>query len=337
MGRTSSSVFCSALGIVLLLAARSGAAERYVSVGLDWSRGKGAESCLEREGVVAAVETRLGRTVFGEAVRADVRLVGRAQKRDDGSFSVQLVLTSSDGRALGQRELESSGRDCSALDDSLALALAIMLDLTRSELGQEAFREPVRTELQKTPIQIPRDTAPGRPPWVFEFGTGAAVTYGWTPSAGAGIQLQAWVTPPRFWRTGLMAARFAAIDRAIAVAPAGVSFRLQALALAVCPLELQIEAARLSLCAIERLAHVRAEAFGFDENRTASETTLAAGVLGSASWSFWQFLSLDASFSVEVPWVQTSFVYQRADGEIAEVFRTRSSVEILALSFSAYF
>jgi hypothetical protein len=214
-----------------------------------------------------------------------------------------------------------------------------MLDLTRTEIAPAPAESPLKetSVTRSTPLKVPRDTAPRRVPWRFEIGSGAALGYGWVPSVTLGAQLEVWVKPPGFWRTGITATRFAAHDEAVDAAAAGVSFRVQSLALAVCPAHYGGQTLALNLCAIERLAHVRAEAFGFEFNRVASEATLSLGALGQGSWQFWGPLRANVALSLEFPWVVNSFVYQRASGEKPRVFRTRTSVESLAVTLSALF
>jgi hypothetical protein len=110
------SVLCTAFVLWLLVPADASAADRTITASLDWQRHPGTEGCLDREGIVAAVEARLGRVVFVDG-QADVLLAGRAVRSEQAPWTIELVLTAKDGRALGRRELNSAASDCSALDD----------------------------------------------------------------------------------------------------------------------------------------------------------------------------------------------------------------------------
>ena len=120
---------------------------------LEWRTPSGS-NCIAAEELSAAVEARLGRTLFAAKGRADVHVTGSITEAD-GKWLVRMTLTSAQGEPMGERELESESRDCSALDDSLALVLAVMLDIPKTRIPappHQAHPSPLR----------PR--APHRPP-----------------------------------------------------------------------------------------------------------------------------------------------------------------------------
>ena len=108
-----------ALAGVFALATTARAQEQPVLAELEWQGGPSSSNCIEAQELEAAVETRLGRTLFAPKGQADVRLAG-AISEADGKWLVRLTLTSAEGEPMGERDLESESADCSALDDSLA-------------------------------------------------------------------------------------------------------------------------------------------------------------------------------------------------------------------------
>lgn len=83
------------------------------------------------------MEVRLGRAVFARREHADVRVELSLYRPASGAgFGAELVLVTLRGVQLGTRALQVSGDDCRALDPSLALVLALMLDVPRHSLPQ---------------------------------------------------------------------------------------------------------------------------------------------------------------------------------------------------------
>ncbi|HEY3233369.1 MAG TPA: hypothetical protein VGJ84_01550, partial [Polyangiaceae bacterium] len=87
--------------------------------------------CFDQSGIQAAVEARLGRAVFVGESSADVRLELTFSVQPGGGWRAELMLSSRGGRFLGSRELSTRAEHCSALDDSLALVVALLLDIPR--------------------------------------------------------------------------------------------------------------------------------------------------------------------------------------------------------------
>ncbi|HEX5098309.1 MAG TPA: hypothetical protein VFV94_02370, partial [Polyangiaceae bacterium] len=95
---------------------------------LDVTREAGAESCLEASALETAVERRLERPVFVPAGRGAVGVSLHFQRRAERTFAAEVVLLDRHGAALGRRELKTRAPHCSALDDSLALVVALLVD-----------------------------------------------------------------------------------------------------------------------------------------------------------------------------------------------------------------
>src|SRR5690348_14565615 len=97
------------------------------SVGLTWT-GPGPElTCLGEDGLVRAVNDYLGRDAFA-AGSVEYVLGVNVQRLPDRLWRAVLELRDVSGRVLGARELRSSTDLCSALDEPLVLAVALMVD-----------------------------------------------------------------------------------------------------------------------------------------------------------------------------------------------------------------
>src|SRR5688572_7710227 len=122
---------------------------------LDLVRTPGTESCIEKRGLERAVERRLRRKVFQEpaGLLVEVRIA-----RTEGNWIASIVLYDAHRRELGRRELDTAAEDCSALDASLALVLALLVD-SPPEPQPEPTEAPAAT-----PTGAPKPPVPRPPP-----------------------------------------------------------------------------------------------------------------------------------------------------------------------------
>jgi hypothetical protein len=92
---------------------------------LEWSRDRGAESCVSREELETAIEVQLGRSVFGD-VAADLLVEGRVNAVQGGFRAV--VRIRARGARATTRTVAVRGTDCRALDDALVLVVSVAMD-----------------------------------------------------------------------------------------------------------------------------------------------------------------------------------------------------------------
>src|SRR5207249_3036254 len=107
-----------------------------VTARLEWTRDPDAESCMDRESLEGAVNARWHRQVFADG-KTDLVVEGRVGRRAQHEWVASIEMRRADGTSLGSRELATRAAHCSALDDSVALALGIMLDLSRQRVAEE--------------------------------------------------------------------------------------------------------------------------------------------------------------------------------------------------------
>src|SRR6187402_3530066 len=97
------------------------------SARLELVKGPDTERCLDQQSLSHAVETRLQRRAF----RADLPATLHVKieiARDSVGWSASLSMHDGSGAFLGRRSIVTEASDCSALDDSLALVVALLVD-----------------------------------------------------------------------------------------------------------------------------------------------------------------------------------------------------------------
>jgi hypothetical protein len=249
-----------------------------------------APGCIEAKALKALVEERLARRVFTEASDTDLSVEVSEKQVSARNFRITLTLRSAEGLWLGARELDGPEGECSALDESLALVVAIAVDIPREELlarkralatasapaapiAAAAPAAPRRLHVPEPASGVGRAAAAQR----FELTLAAALAAaaGILPQVSPGVRLSLGVRPANFWRSELGASWWKSteasdLDR-------GSGFELLTLDLSVCPWEPRPGSVRVSVCATQMLGRLRARGFGFDQNREQVGLTYAFG------------------------------------------------------------
>jgi hypothetical protein len=304
---------------------------------LEWTRAPNAEACIDGPALEAAVSRRWGREVFVTESNADVVVRGTVRRRANGGWSVRLDLERPDGGKLGSREIVTRAPDCSSLDDSVALALGLMLDLTeRSAPRVEALRASNPLEnVAQPPITIPKETLARRAPWWFETTVGGEAAVGILPGVAFGARLAIAIEPPQFWRIELGGTAWQ--NRTTSSEPAGAELSMWTIDFAICPLSTSRERFSAAACVAQRAGKIVAEGQGFDLNATADETLLTAEARAGASWQFAGPLVLHGAFGLSTPFVRFRFVYRDDQGNVTSVYRMAPVAGFVALGIGARF
>jgi hypothetical protein len=272
----------------------------------------------------------LGRKVFR---RGAADLILRVEiERADGRWHARIELADEVG-PLGARELSTEARHCSALDDSLALVVALLVDTpperaaTSSGVlpapaaeaappGPGARSEPRRA----TEIRVPADTFAPRQAIRFGLRGHASAAVGLLPGVapGAGLAVDLWF--PRLPRLALLADMYFAQRETLPARDAGASLATERIGIEVCPELVRWGDAGLDGCVGQRVGRLRVDGFGFDRNVSTERLVyaLAAGAdfrLALASW-----LDLAASIRAEVPLTRDEFTARATDGSSRVVF-----------------
>lgn len=309
--------------------------EPRASARLEWTRSPGAESCIDRAGLSDAVSRRWGRQVFVDGDDPAIVVKGTVGRSRRGTWYARIELARSDGTKLGSRVIVTHAPDCSSLDDSLALALGLMLDLTEPPASTEPNRPPsAPPQVSGPPITIPKETLAPRVPWQIEPALGAEAALGILPGVMFGGRLSISIEPPRLWRIEIGGTLWQHVKTS---ATEGARFSLWTIDVAVCPAVWEDAKIAASACIAQRAGKVTAEGVGFDANATPDETFLAAELRGGLAWTFASPFVLGGTLGMDVPLVRFRFVYREPGGAVGAVYRMSPVAGIVALGIGARF
>jgi len=169
-----------------------------------------AEGCIATQALARSVEERLGRTVFVSAAQADVSVEGRIEKRKAGGWHAVIILRDAKGAMLGTREIDRPEASCEAMNEPLALIIAVMIDPHAAMRPQTEAGAPEAEAPEVAPLPILTATSPdaGPPPpppdagppkkdtWHFEGGGDVTIASGFTPTLAFGVGVEALLYPP---------------------------------------------------------------------------------------------------------------------------------------------
>lgn len=297
-------------------------AEASLLVALSVQHGPGTESCMPAARLERGVERRLKRKVFVDAQRADLRFAVSFTKRG-GELEARIVVSSIDGTPRGVRVLVTSSH-CSALDDSLALSVALLVDqppepeappepepppkpATAHDAAGSApiHSAPVRPASPR-PIWIPPEVAAPREPWHVSLGASAAAIWGALPGVAPGVAVFLTLRPRHFLPTTLMgeAWRTATAERD---AEAGARFRLLRAGIALCPALLEAAERGVNLCFGQKLGWLSVAGYGFDHDARERRLTFALSAGLEARLRLFSLFILRGYLGAEVPVVRDQF------------------------------
>lgn len=295
---------------------------------LSWVRTSGAESCVSTPVLARSVEERLRRPVFVSAADASVSVEGLVQRTDKpAGWTATLTLRDAKGEPLGTRELHRDGADCHALDASLSLVIAVMIDpdAKADEPAPESPGPPppvTRTVIQKQIVLVALPEKPKPTPWCFDGGAAAALLVGPLPGVAFGAQAHALLEPPR-WPAlegfGMV------VPQSSKDAPGGtgsVAFSLGLLGGGVCPLRHHGDRFHAYGCLQGQIGVLRASSSGFAAAAPASyRLVLASAVEARATYRVVGPFTVRAGLGLGVPWLRHRFVYEDAAGNMRELHR----------------
>ena len=295
-------------------------AEASLLVALTVQHGSGAEACLAEGQLKRSVEKRLKRRVFVPAAEASLRLDVSFIKTADGT-EARIALASIDGTLRGTRSLVTPGH-CSALDDSLALSVALMVDQPPDEEpapkpavpGQSeadagssrAAPAPATPKPKPTTIAIPPDVAAPREPWHARFGAAGVAAWGLLPAIRPALALYFKLVPRHIFPIALQGEGFwpATAERDAA---SGARFHLLRAGLSLCPALAEEPDFGLSACLGQKLGWLQVDGYGFDHDRSERRLTYALTLGGEGRLRLFTPVSLRGYLGAEVPVLRDRF------------------------------
>ena len=332
---------CVALCARAALASEAPVPER-IGVRLEVDRQPGTGQCIETAALERAVEARLARPVFVTDSSAPLLIRLRLAQRGQRHWSAELRLETDSGVNLGERTLTTNAPHCSALDDSLALIVALLVDAPLSDRQRERERAPAAPSVrapkpqsgtetnghaldspatpQVTRIELPASTLAPRQPWRWEASVGGSLALGFLPGAALGVELGVSGKPPDSPELRLFAGGYAPREAQAGPNDAGAGFAALFVGLEVCPLEGQLHRLRWSACAGQSVGWLHAAAFGYDQNSSTARliyTLLARGVL---QLPLGGPVSARLTARAELPLARPAFVYGTGTNGEGSVF-----------------
>ncbi|WP_437981170.1 hypothetical protein [Sorangium sp. So ce117] len=331
LGLVAAALAASAL-VAAARPARASSGEQ--SASLSWVRLAGAEACVGARALAQAVEARLGRAALVSAARAELTIEGRIEPGGTGGWRAVIAVADAGGAVLGTREIATASPRCSAIDDELALAIALMIDPSAklSPGAPPPLAAPApppapspapsppapQVIVQRVLVPVPPPAPPPPAPWRVEVGAGPLFGLGLLPSPGIAAALRARLTPPRSWSFEVGGAIW--LPNEATTGASSTRFSWGEGFVSACPVSLGGET-RLSACAGVRLGALQVGGLGFGVDR-ADERLTAGGALDvRLTRQLAGPLTVGGGLGLIVPIVRDTFYYIDAQGRDREVFR----------------
>jgi hypothetical protein len=305
--------------------AGAGASEAPRTSSLGWVRMPGAEACIGARELALAVELRLGRAALVSPAQAELFIEARVEPAPPG-FRARITLSDVRGAVLGTRDLESPDPACRALDEQLALVIALLLD-PDAALGPRppvAPPPPPQVVIERVAVPVVAPAPPAREPWRESISLGPALVAGLLPKIGVAAFLRGEIVPPRFVPIELGGAVWlnAQADASTA-ASKGATLSLAYGMLGLCPLVYRTELTTVRGCAEVAVGALRAVGHGFtSSNAAGQEQPVAMGSLaGRVSRRLIGPLEIGVGLGLVVPFTRPRFFYVDAAKNQQELFR----------------
>jgi hypothetical protein len=221
-------------------------------------------------------------------------------------------------------------KHCSSLDDSLALAVALLVDESLSAAAAESAKadattrplptteQPLGAPANATPqrVVIPPETLAPREPWRAAVYAGPRSAIGLLPGFGFAVAAGASLEPPRWPQVLAEAEYFLRQQTRRDDGMAGARFGLFRASVLLCPALSMTGEHRVELCAGQVLGRMHVRGFGYDRNLEDARLTYALSARVELTSSF-SALLIRALIGVELPFTRDRFVGRSAgDGEL---------------------
>jgi hypothetical protein len=321
-----------------------------VEPGLNWVRLPGAESCLPAQALAERVESRVGRVLFVSVAEAGLSVDGWVRPGTPDGWEVTLDVSEPGGRVLGRRELRFDGRDCHAIDESVALVIAITLyprtglvdggiplsPETNARLQALFGSEPVDPDPRELPLatatvvpapgadpRASRAPEPARPasPERVRVTIGGVLALGQIPGLRPGVTAQVWLLPEGIWPIGVHGLWLAPSTAEAADVDGVAAFQLLAAGLSSCPFE-PLPAIDGYVCIGAEAGRLRVASEGFafgNGTRNDAIANLMAQLLLVPALS--SVLRLQLGLDLIVPLLQRGYSVEAPDGRPTPLFR----------------
>lgn len=312
------------------------------SARLKLSKGPGTAQCIDQKALARAVDVRLQRSAFREDLRATLIVQIQVEHTLLG-WSADLTMHDGAGALLGRRSIVTTAAHCSALDDSLALVLALLVaappsarealtsdDSARAASERAAPESPRgKPEQAGVTLRLPPDTPARREPWHFELSAEGSAAWGLLPGLAPGGELGISLKPPHIPEIRIFSGLFAAREERRSGGGSGARFSAVHVGLELCPLDYAIGSTHLFICAGQTVGRLRVAAFGFDQNTVANSLTYAALAGTGLKLSLAGRVGARLGIRAELPLARGVFTYGTREGKEVGLFETKPVTAVL--------
>jgi hypothetical protein len=336
----------AAIGLVMSSTAALGAAAEPVKTELELDRTAEAGACIDAPRLMRNVERRLRRKVFVSDSEAELKIkVGF--ERAGNQWTARVQVSDALG-ALGRRDITTEARHCSAIDDSLALVVALLVDtppvrpepvavIAAREVPPQASKPAPRDEAPPifTAIELPKETLAPREPFQFDVRGCGTLGLGLLSGLAPGIELGVGVKPPTGPWIRLFGELFFAREHGVSNQGAGARLSTSRIGLEICGLSTRIGAFGAEVCVAQKLGRIHALGFGFDQNLDSARLYYALALGGNAVASLTRSLGVFVGLHGEIPFTRDRFIARLEElGEVS-VFRASPVAAVARLGLRA--
>ena len=312
------------MAALLLGSVASASDGRPSATSLSWVRLPGAEGCIDSRALAEVVERRIGRAALVSPARAERAIEGRVEPGKDGvRWRVTLAVAGESGAVLGTREIEEAAADCRAMDDTLALVIALMIDpdsaLAAAPPSSALIPPPAASA---APLPSPPPPAPPPAParrFRVAMRGGPAFSLGLLPSVGAGVALRATVVPPVLFPFEVGGVLWAEQRVTSPGGTFGADVWMAFGSVAACPLHGELRGFFWASCAGVEVGAAHVGGFGFEVTRAEdvvlANVSVGAHIRRTIVGPVFGALGLGLS----VPFLRLD-LYYRAGGQLREAF-----------------
>ena len=281
------------------------------SAWLEWNRSAEAAECLDGAALSATVEAGLNRTVFVPAERADLRIKVYLDRPEQDQWTAAIDLEDPNGKKLGHRELKTHAPQCSAIEESLASVVSLMVDVTRESVRPKPAT--IQQVVQAESESIAKGPATNHTNSLHEslFILGSA-RVGQLPGLGRGISVAGELGPPHGWFVLVSATGWAPTQ--VSEANSGARFTLASADLSLCGAAESSGHFEHSLCVGQQVGWLDSRAFGFDVNQRKSTILYDLTFRVRTTWCASAAFGLHLGLGLGLPLVQNEFFGTLADG-----------------------
>jgi hypothetical protein len=235
--------------------------------------------------------------VFVSRERADLLVSVNLTRPDPRHWLAQIDLQDNDGKSLGHRELLSRGESCTSINESLALIVSLMVDVTRERLQQQPppIARAEAKSLWRSDLLLLGSASVGQPRGLLE-----------------GITLAGEFGPRRNWLFAMRATAWA--PKQTGDAAAGAKFWVDTAEADLCGAAKSFSRLDHTFCLGPAFGILHTRAAGFDVNR--AETSLVADLVARVSATWWgtPFFGVRIGLGAGVPLAQREYYATQSDG-----------------------